>query len=531
MPVSLVPRYRPVITPEAVRRVPEFHQKQPPTFHKRVQLPSANTFNEPIVVAPESGATSKTEEDIRGIMKLLGVSDPTQIPSINEVMDMLGASTQEEAIDTVKEIAATEEGIELIKSFIESRQLPEEVEDEAIIEVITQPPPTTTTTTTPPLATAPQFPVTTQEQPSSNFWHPNKLFSAASAKVASRLDNLHTNTHLMNRILAEPQAPVNSSPFRNTLRNLQRFFTFQENTAIPLESFTEKPKPSPSVVYVNEPIPASPINLPALPTLPTLPALTGVRSIPAVPQIPQIQLPSHFSIPKGIVQGPYMKVKYPVASYVPLPAYRQRPLYSYRGQPIVGNAPPAPITLVSHGKSSYEVPLYGGPPLKSAHLEQQQQLRIPFSQSTRDAFQNAPQIVSSLPVPSLPYTFEEKQQQVADVDEQYLVAANTPIESVALPEGPIVDDNNQQQQPERDDSVTKDTVGADAGGAAREARGPQRLSGYEEYATGKVHRATNVDVVQSRLTNGGVQTGSSNYDDEDGNLGGKGTISATEEQN
>lgn len=513
MPVSMVPQYQP--NTEVVRNVapPVVSVHQPVVVQERVAAPALQT--QPIVVAPINEQTtnaivnSKTEEDIKGIMKLLGISDPSQMPSIQEVMDMLGASTQEEAIDTVKEIAATEEGIDMIKSFIESRQTPDEDED-AIIEVITQPPTTTTSTTT--TTTTPLPPPTTTTpailpaKPLFHFWSPKNVLSSASAKVASRLDQVHTNAHLLGKILPNTAATTTegSSTFRNTLRNLKNFFTFQDNSPVPFESLKVAPNhrqqvASPTVVYVNEPIPADPINLPALPQLASLPSLAGIRNIPTMPQIPQIQLPSHFNIPKHLVQGPYMKVKYPVSSLAPLPMYHpqrhHRPLYSYGGQPI-GNAPAV--------KSSYEVPLYGQPQIRSS--------QIPFSQSTREAFQNAPQIISSLPsVPSLPYPFDEPKlekqpQESVDVDDQYFVAANSPIEAVvALPEDAVIiadttSDNGQRSFGTAE--IAKDEV-EEVDDSAVAAAGPQRLSGFDEaYATGKVHRATNVDIVQSRLTNG-----------------------------
>lgn len=493
LPVSVLSQYNPVPITETTRNVPEVNQvSQNPKVVEPYLTPVR--IAEPTVVPVIQ--TSKTEDDIKGIMKLLGLSDPSQIPSIDEVMDMLGASTQEEAIDTVKEIASTDEGVELIKSFIESRQSPDDSDDRTIDTYF--PTPITTSTLSPSTTTLPPPPppptpivVATEKQP-FHFWSPKNHLSTASAKVASKLDGLHTNAHLLGRILPNNAAtPAEPSAFRNTLRNLRNFFTFQDNTAIPVEP-VNVPKQvhvdtQPKVVYVNNPIPAAPVDLPALPQLAPLPELSGVESIPQVPRIPQIQLPSHFSIPKNIVQGPYMRVKYPVSSLAPLPVYRQRPLYNLR----------APATGTIH-KSSYDVPIYG-PPLLSAPAPLA--TPIAFSSSTRDAFQNAPQIVSSLPVPSLPYSFEEQPINLVD---QYTVSANSPIEALALPEGELVLPVNIANNEERAPAAIENAKDASEVSAAVtvEAPGPQRLSGYEAYATGKVHRATNVDIVQSRLTKG-----------------------------
>lgn len=544
--VSLPQQYPPgyiADTPQAVRYVPPTADQAVVQRPHQVQQPPEIGFTapvtllaeQPIVVSAGEVPTTKTAEDIRGIMKLLGITDISKVPSIQEVMDMLGASTQEEAIDTVKDIAATEEGIDLIKSFIESRQTPDDEEfDETVIEVITQPQVTTTTTPAPTTTTStttttttppPIVPVTTVPEKPFHFWDaPKKLFSSASARVATKLDNAHTEAHLLGKITSEHHPESEQSSFRNTLRNLRNFFSFTDNTPIPLDSFRAPEKPAlpryntpitnrrpaapSSVVYVNEPIPATPMNLPQLPSLAPLPELSAVQSIPVVPQMPRIQLPSHFSIPKRIVQGPYMKVKYPVASLAPLPMYRQRSLAS-------GGASHSPVVI---NKSSYDVPLYG-PQITNGH-------QIPYSQSTRDAFQKAPQIVtSSLPVPSLPYTFTSQATQQVDVDEPYAVAANSPVESVVvavLPEGKIeqvlrssdADAVNELLEEEKAEHDAVEQIIAKASGARGRSVGgvgPQRLSGYESYATGKVHRATGVDLVQSQLTTGSRSNGAGVY--------------------
>lgn len=514
LPVSMVPKF--VQSPALPLPVAEHKLAGvvPPTA-----LPAATPTSlaaNPIVVVAPAAVSTKTQEDVQGIMKLLGISDASKVPSIPEIMDLLGASTQEEAIDTVKEIAATEEGIDMIKSFIESRQAPDE-DAAADIEIVEAPAPTTTeapTTTTTTTTTPAPAPVIVEQPISSHhhFWSPKNLLASATYKAASHLDRTHTNAALLGNILADTQVAPTQSTFRNTLQNLKNFFSFHDNTAVPLQPAKKlRPRPhsqSPTsqVVYINEPIPSSPISLPSLPKLSPLPDLPPgiVGTIPSMPKIPKIQIPSHFSVPKSVVQGPYMNVNYPVASLAPLPVYRQHPLYSYRGQPIT--------SAQGAVKTSFEVPLYG-PPATGTFKSQ-----IPFSQSTKDAFKGAPKIISSFPVPSLPY---ESDAEVEEEEEEPLSeSANSPIEVVALPDSVVGEQEatpgeQQQQQVEvvalvedsRRAEIAKadDDDGSDAveGDVQVSIAGPQRLSGYEAYATGKVHRATNVDVVQSILTNGG----------------------------
>ncbi|XP_055838262.1 uncharacterized protein LOC129906505 isoform X2 [Episyrphus balteatus] len=50
----------------------------------------------------------------------LGIRNLNEIPSLSELGDLLGTTSSEETIETIRELTATESGIDLIKAFIES---------------------------------------------------------------------------------------------------------------------------------------------------------------------------------------------------------------------------------------------------------------------------------------------------------------------------------------------------------------------------------------------------------------------------
>lgn len=58
-------------------------------------------------------------DELRKIAIMLGIPDFSKLPSLEDAMNLLGATTQEETISIIKELAATESGRELIKQFLQ----------------------------------------------------------------------------------------------------------------------------------------------------------------------------------------------------------------------------------------------------------------------------------------------------------------------------------------------------------------------------------------------------------------------------
>lgn len=444
MPISVVPKSEspvPTIVQEEVVIPKAFPPSSLlPVEHKVV--PVSFSSNNPVL-----------SDDVQNLMKLLGVSDASQVPSVQEVMDMLGASTQEEAIETVKEIASTEEGIELIKSFIEARQNPIEEEEEVIVEPVAK------VVVDPPTA------------PSS--WSPTVSTVAAYSGIPNTLDRTHTNAQLLQRIV-----PADQGGFRGAWRNLRQFFTIQDNTRVPLSQYSQSIPEQSSVIHVNHPIPAASIDLPKLPKLDPIPRLKNLPSYPNIPPLPIIKLPSHFNVPKAALQGPYTRVKYPVNNIRSGPLFQRIPVYQQYNQPLIRQSQLPPASSLQ-------------PLVRTSVHSSSPQFQINYSQSNFDAFQNAPKIVSSLPVPKLPYNFEETAEPgpALDDDQYFVAAANSPVQTIAIPPPEI-----------EDEIVTK--ISPSSSSSQKYGTRYQRLSGFNAFATGKVHRAANMDILQIPLTAG-----------------------------
>lgn len=140
--------------------------------------------------------------DVQILMKELGITDPRQLPSIEEVMTLLHVNNPQDAMDTIKEIASTENGRALIKSFLDGR-----------------------TTSSSDGASSPATPAANPSGPLSN-----------------ALDRLHTDAV----IAAEAAASTEPAPYTgffggimNFFHKLRMFFTRTNNDEVLLSSYTE----------------------------------------------------------------------------------------------------------------------------------------------------------------------------------------------------------------------------------------------------------------------------------------------------
>lgn len=68
-----------------------------------------------------SPASNVMPADLIQFAREFGITDFSQLPSLDEVGNLLGSTTPEETIQTIREIAATEDGRSLIRSFIEGQ--------------------------------------------------------------------------------------------------------------------------------------------------------------------------------------------------------------------------------------------------------------------------------------------------------------------------------------------------------------------------------------------------------------------------
>lgn len=97
---------------------PQFPPQFPPQFAS--QFPSQQ-LPQQLPQQPPASSSSDTwlSPELIQMARLFGVTDFSNLPSLQEAMDVLGTTTREETIEAIKEFAATESGRTLIRQFVE----------------------------------------------------------------------------------------------------------------------------------------------------------------------------------------------------------------------------------------------------------------------------------------------------------------------------------------------------------------------------------------------------------------------------
>lgn len=308
-----------------------------------------------------------------------GITDPSQI-DIEEVMNLLGTTTPEDTLETIKDIASTEDGRKLIRDFIGQNKGSASTKVETVVK------PDLQAAETIPFAQflLPQAPRSNDEEGEST----PGIFQSV-ARFANFLNPFGTGEEI----------------------------PLPENEEVVVTDDDEEEIAQPNVDSEYATIP-----LPALPELPPIPELPG--AVPPLPELPQIHVPAN-----GLVQlppgGPYVRVRLPLAGFNPTPQIPIDPRYLYQlrsqqpgfgvqqrfGQNTVaqtitiptGNLVPnfhAGVFGSSSGSSYNSVPgirtSSGGSSIPSV-------AQLPLSQSNFLAFKNAPQIKTSYGAPALPF--------------------------------------------------------------------------------------------------------------------------------
>lgn len=302
--------------------------------------------------------------ELLSLAKEFGVTDVSKI-DVAEVMNLLGTTTPEDTISTIKEIAATPQGKDLIRQFLAS----------------------------------------------------NDNSAAASTRVETLVpaETVPFAQYLL------PQAPREgddgeNEPSPGIFQRVGQFVNFLN----PFAGGEEIPLPPNDAVVTDEddeeyvqPVlegDYSSVPIPSLPELPALPELPG--EVPDAPQLPQVHIPTNGALPLP-GGGPYVRVRLPLAGFNPVPQIPVNPRYLSQlrsqtqgldlgfpvrqqfGQNTVARA----LSLPTGGA----VPNFHPSMITSSDGVAINVGQLPLSQSNYLAFKNAPQIKTSYGAPPLPY--------------------------------------------------------------------------------------------------------------------------------
>lgn len=356
----------------------------------------------------------KITPELVSLARRLGIKDVSKLPPLDDAMILLGTTSQDDTIKAIQELAATDDGLNLIKQYlnpegaegaasetVEQYALPREQSDPLVPEQSIS-----LETVLPGFDVNPFGPV---------------------AALDATLDRSRTSLGILKGFVPTP-AP-NEGFLSKIVSWTNRLNPLAGREEIPIPSFAEAD--AEEVIQSQYPVSGDTVAIPTLPELTQLPVIAGLDTHAAqVPGLPQIHIPQGYVLPHNYHRtsagagGPYIRVKLPLSGFNPTPEipiqaqylnhYQRQvaaatphhqlrvpsahppPTFYQRKTPIVNHVshPPAPVAHV-----------HSAPPPPPPSYTQIGQL--PLSDVNYDIFKNAPRIVSSYGTPALPYSYPE----------------------------------------------------------------------------------------------------------------------------
>lgn len=459
IPVSLIQNGNQIIPQQSFGSDPEHRLPE----QQNLNLPTNGAAQNFLTTANAQGV-QMLPPDLLHLANQFGITDLSKFPSLDEAMNLLGTTTPEETIKTIQEIAATEDGRNLIRSFIAGNgednevaasEVQENVESEENAEKRAN---SEGTEGAEGAGTSiiSQYLLPGQDQSSLfgqlPFFGQSPVQSEQESEYENAADEVETTTPSAS-IYERVSQWVN---FLNPLTNRQEIPIPPSESELNAESNAVKTSSGTNDEAISN---GHSVPIPNLPELPPLPKIPGADH--PLPPLPNIHIPTRFAAPNS---GHYVRVKLPLAGFNPTPQIpidakylyhaqnqlqqQQQPIATYSTpqrfaqQPYVQydapSAPlsqrpiqvyhriattvrePAPVTSSLHAPQSaiqqhLQLPAavnqqtFHGPSLsptatsssETAHVGQ-----LPLIPAANyEVFKNAPQIITSYGTPALPYTY------------------------------------------------------------------------------------------------------------------------------
>lgn len=264
-----------------------------------------------------SAASNVMPADLIQFAREFGITDFSQLPSLDEVGNLLGSTTPEETIETIREIAATEDGRSLIRSFIEGqgRNADNEVAASENEESVANP----------------------EDQQNVDLDESETLFVPQYADAIGNQNNfLVPNVYAQNPIQsdatsyddAESDETEATTPNPGAISRIMQWVNFLNPLAlrseIPIPPTPTVPRPTNTLKTVSTVTTGEhnqhTVPIPSLPEPAPLPQIAGFsQSTPQLPpiHIPYRNIPAVFAPNSVKASGQYVRVKLPAGGYNP----------------------------------------------------------------------------------------------------------------------------------------------------------------------------------------------------------------------
>lgn len=353
----------------------------------RVNLPSYDEPENNSIGSTDGNRKGPIPLELLGLAKQFGITDFSQLPDLEEAMNLLGTTTQEETIQTIKEIAATEDGRELIKQFIGGNR---------------------------------------DKEAAASAKEEDTVEGDGTVNVAQYLLPQQNGGSLLSAFVprdnVDGEEPTPSNPnFFQRITQIGNFlnpFAGREEIPLPPNDAVSEDADDDVIITPNEhAINSDTIRVPQLPDLPALPSIRGVNA--NVPELPEVHIPRRSIAPRG---GAYVRVKLPLSGFNPTPSIPIDPKYLYHYQNQLQRQQQQFHLLQQQLPRQQYQPYNGhiagnGPvvaqqftiPTDPRHRAAQTAYNVGQLPLVRDAnyevFKNAPRITTSYGAPALPYTY------------------------------------------------------------------------------------------------------------------------------
>lgn len=370
-----------------------------------------------------------------------GVKDFSNVPSLESAMDLLGTQTKEETIAAIKEFAATQEGRDLIRQFVEGQQQDNEAAASENVETVVAPESVDSTKAVANIdqeaaasqdASVTQNVAVTQDANAQAVKNYENMYASGSspmyqyllpwnqAELIAQYPNLGNQGETTNQfpllgrlatLGTEPakteaqsedeEAEVETTTpasFFGRVRQWTSFlnpFTGRQEIPIPPSENESKdaiatPVSANDEVITNQ----NTVPIPELPELPSLPSLPGAEQSP--PELPNVHIPIRYTPPalsNGAIPrvgGPYVRVKLPLDGFNPTPQYAIEPQFlnharnQLQRQIIPGQVPIAPYHQVFYYPEGVQRPVNVYHRVATTHVQptfQQQPIIVPANEA------------------------------------------------------------------------------------------------------------------------------------------------------
>lgn len=365
--------------------------------------------------------------ELVAMARQFGLSDFKNLPSLEQAMELLGTTTQEDTNAAIKEYASTEDGRNLIRQFVTTGGLSAPDDNEVAAsenqEVI---------------QTAQGAEVkASADNPVGAASITQNVFQPFSGNVLAQLASLSSRPAQseQQQEIDESDA-VETTPSPGIFSRITQWASFLN----PLANRQEIPiPPSQPDVEVNVRV-SPPLNLddehianqntvplPQLPELPALPSIPGAEQAP--PPLPQIHIPVRYIGPKvpftngfPAQGGPYVRVKLPLAGFNPTPQYNIDPKYLHYGRSQLDlqrvSQVPYVFARIDERKPlqvPVSAPVIVNPPVAAPVLVDSQSSQVQLSESPSHSGESS----ESLQLPTLDATsFSQSEATSGSVSEQ-----------------------------------------------------------------------------------------------------------------